>query len=131
MRKVRTIASNRTSGNAKEKPLAAGGHGMRVISQSPDPLARMHTMTKRQGKSRTINVQALLAEDEDFLRVLVQTALQKELDAEMAEALAPRRASERRIVPPYPSEPIMWRPIAPTSERSESLARPDAFIVGR
>ena len=44
---------------------------MRVISQSPDPLARMHTMTKRQGKSGTIDVKALLREDEEFLRVLV------------------------------------------------------------
>jgi hypothetical protein len=46
---------------------------MRVISQSPDPLARMHTMTKRQGKSGTIDVKALLREDEEFLRALVRT----------------------------------------------------------
>ena len=39
---------------------------MRVMSQSPDPLARMQTMTKRQGKSGTIDVKALLAEDEEF-----------------------------------------------------------------
>src|SRR5207245_2875220 len=53
------------------------------MRQSPDPLARMHTMTKRQGKSGTINVKALLAEDEDFLRALVRTALQEALEAEM------------------------------------------------
>src|ERR1700751_3029223 len=60
---------------------------MRVISQSPDPLARMHTMTKRQGKSGTIDVKALLREDEEFLRTLVRTALQEGLEAEMTEAL--------------------------------------------
>src|SRR6187399_2803546 len=60
---------------------------MRVISQSPDPLARMHTMTKRQGKSGTIDVKAVLAEDEEFLRALVRTALQEVLEAEMTEAL--------------------------------------------
>src|SRR3977135_1080852 len=60
---------------------------MRVMRQSPDPLARMHTMTKRQGKSGTIDVKALMAEDEEFLRALVRTALQEVLEAEMTEAL--------------------------------------------
>ena len=45
---------------------------MRVMSRSPDPLARMHTMTKRQGKSGTIDIEAVLAEDEEFLRALGQ-----------------------------------------------------------
>src|SRR6476661_8227193 len=56
-------------------------------AQSPDPLARMHTMTKRQGKSGTIDVKALLRADEEFLRALVRTALQEVLEAEMTEAL--------------------------------------------
>ena len=60
---------------------------MRVISQSPDPLARMHTMTKRQGKSGTIDVKALLREDEEFLRALMRAALQEVLEGEMTEAL--------------------------------------------
>src|SRR5258706_10086861 len=47
----------------------------------------MHTMTKRQGKSGTIDVKALVAEDEEFLRALVRTALQEVLEAEMTEAL--------------------------------------------
>src|ERR1700751_2196933 len=68
---------------------------MRVISQSPDPLARMHTMTKRQGKSGTIDVKALLREDEEFLRALVRTELQEGLEAEMREALGAEK-SERR-----------------------------------
>src|SRR5438874_519527 len=60
---------------------------MRVIGQSPDPLARMHTMTKKQGKSGTIDIKAVLAEDEEFLRALVRMALQEVLEAEMTEAL--------------------------------------------
>jgi putative transposase len=47
----------------------------------------MHTMTKKQGKSGTIDVKALLAKDEEFLRALVRTALQEVLEAEMTEAL--------------------------------------------
>src|SRR6266699_2990349 len=57
------------------------------MRQSPDPLARMHTMTKRQGKAGTIDVKALLAGDEEFLRALVRTALEEGLEAEMTEAL--------------------------------------------
>src|ERR1700759_2082417 len=72
---------------------------MRVISQSPDPLARMYTMTKRQAKTGTIDVKAVLAEDEEFLRALVRTALQEVLEAEMTEALGAEkgeRASGRQ-----------------------------------
>src|ERR1700751_1423393 len=47
----------------------------------------MHTMTKRHGKSGTIDVKALLREDEEFLRALVRTALQEVLEVEMTEAL--------------------------------------------
>jgi transposase-like protein len=69
---------------------------MRVITQSPDPLAGMQTMTKTQGKSGAIDVKALVAKDEEFLRALVRAALQEVLEAEMTEALAPRRASGPR-----------------------------------
>ena len=44
-------------------------------------------MTKKQGKSGSIDVKALLAEDEEFLRALVRTALQEVLETEMTEAL--------------------------------------------
>src|SRR6202035_2484986 len=54
----------------------------------------MHTMTTRKVKSGTIDVKALLAGDEEFLRALVRTALQEVLEAEMTEALALRRASD-------------------------------------
>ena len=56
-------------------------------------------MTKRQGKSGTIDVKALLSEDEEFLRALVRTALQEVLEAEMTEALGAEkgeRAAGRR-----------------------------------
>ncbi len=56
-------------------------------------------MTKRQGKSGTIDVKALLAEDEEFLRALVRTALQEVLEAEVTEALGAEkgeRASGRQ-----------------------------------
>ena len=39
----------------------------------------MHTMTKREVKSGTIDVKALLVGDEEFLRVLVRMALQEDL----------------------------------------------------
>src|SRR5262252_6937678 len=68
---------------------------MRVMSQSPDPLARMHTMTERKGKSGTIDVKALLAGDEEFLRALVRTALQEVLEVEMAEALGAEKGELR------------------------------------
>jgi hypothetical protein len=60
---------------------------MRVIWQSPDPLARMQTMIKRQGNSGAIDVKAVLAKGEEFLRALVRTALQEVLEADVTEAL--------------------------------------------
>ena len=68
---------------------------MRVMRQTPDPLARMPTMTKRQGKSGTIDVKALVAEDEEFLRALVRRA-QEVLEAEMTEALGAEKG-ERAV----------------------------------
>src|SRR5690348_7353605 len=47
----------------------------------------MHTMTKKQGKSGTIDVKAILAEDDEFMRALVRMALQEVLEAEMTEAV--------------------------------------------
>ena len=45
-------------------------------------------MTNRKVKSGTIHVKALLAGVEEFLRTLVQTALEEVLEAEMTAALA-------------------------------------------
>jgi hypothetical protein len=47
----------------------------------------MHTMTKKQGEFGTIDVKAVMAEDEEFLRALVRTALQEVLETEMTEAV--------------------------------------------
>ena len=44
-------------------------------------------MTERKSKSGTIDVKALLAGDEEFLRALVRTALEEVLEVEMSEAL--------------------------------------------
>ena len=49
-------------------------------------------MTDRKGKSRTIDVKALLAGDEKFLRALVRTALQEVLEVEMTQALGAENA---------------------------------------
>jgi putative transposase len=47
----------------------------------------MHTMTKREGKSETIDLKALLTGDEDYLRAMVEAIVQATLEAEMTEAL--------------------------------------------
>ena len=54
-------------------------------------------MTKRQGKSGTIDIKAVLAEDEEFLRALVRMALQEVLEAEMTEALGAEKGSGRWV----------------------------------
>jgi len=56
----------------------------------------MHIITKRQGESGTIDVKALLAGDEEFLRALVRTALQEVLEAEMTAALGAEKGERRR-----------------------------------
>jgi transposase-like protein len=56
----------------------------------------MHTMTKRQGKSGTIDVKALLAGDEEFLRALMRTALEEVLEVEMTEALGAEKSERTR-----------------------------------
>src|SRR5260370_180367 len=92
---------HRGTGSVREvlqKPLRRDGHGMRGISQSPDPLARMHTMTKRQGKSGTIDVKALLRGDEEFLRALGRAALQGGLETGRKKGLGAgkgERAADR------------------------------------
>ena len=51
-------------------------------------------MTEKKRKSGTIDVKALLAGDEEFLRAPVRTALEEVLEAEMTEALGAEK-SER------------------------------------
>ena len=44
-------------------------------------------MTKREGKAELIDLKALLAGDEDYLRTMVEAIVQATLEAEMSEAL--------------------------------------------
>ena len=48
---------------------------------------RMHTMPRSNLRPSLAEVKAFLAEDQDFLRPLVQAVVQELLEAEMAEAL--------------------------------------------
>src|SRR5512132_2763228 len=59
---------------------------MRVIVTITDPLVRKHTMTEKS-RSEIIDVKALLAGDDAFLRTVVRAALQEVLEAEMTEAV--------------------------------------------
>jgi transposase-like protein len=65
-------------------------------------------MTKRQGKSRTVDVNALLAQDEEFLRALVRTALQEILEAESTEALGADKGLEPIGYAKESHGPLQW-----------------------
>jgi putative transposase len=60
---------------------------MRVMFDITDPDERKHTMTERKGKAEVIDVKAVLAGDDAFLRTVVRAALQEVLEAEMTEAV--------------------------------------------
>src|ERR1700751_1879109 len=59
---------------------------MRVMSDVTDPVGRMHTMTKREGRSEAIDLKALLAAGGDYLRTMVGAVVQATLEAEMTAA---------------------------------------------
>src|SRR5450755_4340821 len=63
---------------------------------SPNPLARMHTMTERKHKAGRIDLKALAGGDQDFLRELIRATLQEVLEAEMTDALGAAK-SERTV----------------------------------
>src|SRR5690606_30766663 len=70
---------------------------MLVMLKSPI-LWRMHAMTKREVRPEPIDVKALLAEDSDRLRAMVQAIVQATLEAEMTAALGAEkgeRSAER------------------------------------
>src|SRR5574338_1561472 len=48
----------------------------------------MHTMTEKKGRAEVVDVKALLAGDEDFVRTLMRAAPREVLEAEMTEAVA-------------------------------------------
>ena len=60
---------------------------MRVMSDITDPLARKHTMTEKKSRPEVIDVKAVLAADDAFIRAVVRAALQEVLEAEMTEAV--------------------------------------------
>src|SRR5262249_6298582 len=60
---------------------------MRVMFDVTAPVGRMHTMTKREGRSEAIDLKALLTGDEDYLRAMVEAIVQATLEAEMTEAV--------------------------------------------
>ena len=60
---------------------------MRVIVKITDPDERKHTMTEKRGKAGGIDVKAVLAGDDEFIRTVVRAALQEVLEAEMTEAV--------------------------------------------
>jgi putative transposase len=63
------------------------------------PLAREHTMTKREGKAEAIDIKGLLARDADFVRSGLEALLQAALEAEMTEAIGAAKGerTETRI----------------------------------
>src|SRR5215467_1841317 len=60
---------------------------MRVMCDVTDPVGRMHTMTKREGKAEAIDLKALLAADGDYLRTMIEAIVQATLEAEMTAAI--------------------------------------------
>ncbi len=60
---------------------------MLVMRDVTDPVGGMHTMTKREGKAEVIDIKALLARDEDFVRAAVEALVAAALEAEMSEAI--------------------------------------------
>ena len=60
---------------------------MRVMFDVTDPVGREQTMTKEQGKPESIDVQAVLERDADFIRAAMRAVVQAALEAEMTEAL--------------------------------------------
>jgi putative transposase len=60
---------------------------MRVMFDVTDFDERKHTMTEKKGGAEGIDVKALLAGDDAFIRTVVRAALQEVLEAEMSEAV--------------------------------------------
>jgi len=60
----------------------------------------MHTMTKRESKAELVDLKALLARDQDYLRAMVESVVQATLEAEMTEALSAEKSerTEGRLI---------------------------------
>jgi proline dehydrogenase len=66
---------------------------MRVMFDVTDPDQRKHTMTEKKSRPEGLEVKAVLAGDEAFIRTVVRAALQEVLEAEMTRRSVPARAS--------------------------------------
>jgi transposase-like protein len=51
-------------------------------------------MTRKKNSAKQLNLKEIFAEQEDFLRTLIQPVVQQVLEAEMDEALAARVGSK-------------------------------------
>ncbi len=71
---------------------------MVVMFDVTTPWKREHAMTKEQGTLERIDWKAVLTSDPDVFRSPLQTVVQEVLEAEMTEALQPRRASAFGLV---------------------------------
>src|SRR5947208_14395461 len=92
----------------------------------------MHTMTKKQGKSGAIDVKAVLAEDEEFLRGLVRAALQEVLEAEMTEAVGAEKGERTAGAAGLPVG-VLWPDAdhAGRQARIAGAAGPDGTVLDR
>ena len=87
-------------------------------------------MTKKKGQSGTIDVKALLAGDEEFLRALLRTALQEVLEVEMAEAVGAEKGERTPRRLGYRSG-YMGEPWSPGSASSSCACRRTALDGSR
>ena len=51
-------------------------------------------MTRKKNSAKKLNLKEIFAEQEDFLRMLIQQTVQQVLEAEMEEALGAQKGSE-------------------------------------
>jgi hypothetical protein len=62
-------------------------YGYAGVFDVTDPDQRMRTMTEKKSRPEGIDVKAVLAGDDAFIRTVVRAALQEVLEAEMTETV--------------------------------------------
>jgi putative transposase len=72
---------------------------MRVMFGITNPVDREHTMTGKEAKPALVDLKALVEENGDYLRAMVQAVVQATLEAEMSEAIGAAKGerSETRV----------------------------------
>src|ERR1700753_3211387 len=66
---------------------------MPVMFDVTNPVERGHTMAKSGGKNSGLELKELLSADGDFLRAVMDVAVQAVLEAEMTEALSAEKSA--------------------------------------